>query len=238
MLVMQSVSEKNITNPKDIVRTGYDQVSQAYREDKPDEMSEAYLQYKSWVDELSKVIKPKSAVLDLGCGCGVPITRLLAQAHCVTGVDISSVQIERAKQLVPTARFICADMCELEFSNEIFNAVICLYSIIHVPISDQPVLIKKIWQWLKPEGYLLISVGQDEWTGQEKNWQDVKDADMYWSHADRDTYVRWLTEEGFVIEWERFIPEGNGGHPLMLTRKLVNKDMRPDGNSPALHDHW
>ena len=39
---------------------------------------------------------------------------------------------------------------------------------------------------------------------------------MYWSHADRATYVAWLEQTGFEVLWTRFIPEGTGGHTLVL----------------------
>jgi hypothetical protein len=37
--------------------------------------------------------------------------------------------------------------------------------------------------------------------------------------ADAATYVTWLREIGFSIEWQDFIPEDAGGHPLLLARK-------------------
>jgi SAM-dependent methyltransferase len=47
------------------------------------------------------------AVLDLGCGCGVPLARdLAAGGYQVTGVDLSVVQVEGARRLVRAARFL------------------------------------------------------------------------------------------------------------------------------------
>ena len=42
---------------------------------------------------------------------------------------------------------------------------------------------------------------------------------MYWSHADQATYLAWLDDAGFDALWIRFIPEGDGGHTLLLARK-------------------
>lgn len=205
-------------NPKDIVKQGYDMVSYAYREDEPDTDSSAYRQYKDWVDELSEQLMAGNSVLDLGCGCGVPVAKLLAEKFNVTGVDISCVQIERAKKLVPNAAFICRDMCELDFAPESFDAVICLYAIIHVPIEEQQELLDKIYHWLKAGGYLLLVAGHTLWTGQESNWLGVEGGDMYWSQADRDTYVRWLESAGFRMLWDRFIPEDDSGHTLIFAK--------------------
>lgn len=209
--------------PKDIVREGYDKVSFAYREDIPDKSGESYQQYKSWVDEIADQLNDGCSVLDLGCGCGIPTTQLLAQQFRVTGADISTVQIERAKTLVPDAAFVCGDMCELDFASEEFDAIICLYAIIHVPVAEQPELLTRIGMWLKPGGLFLLSAGHRKWTGEEANWLGVDGGNMYWSHTDRDTYIQWLEETGFRIVWERFVPEGNGGHSLMLARKNENR---------------
>ena len=42
---------------------------------------------------------------------------------------------------------------------------------------------------------------------------------MYWSHADAASYRRWLTEQGLLIAWTRFVPEGQGGHVLVLAQR-------------------
>lgn len=39
---------------------------------------------------------------------------------------------------------------------------------------------------------------------------------MWWSHADSATYRSWLTDAGFEIEREIFVPEGTGGHTFFL----------------------
>ena len=211
-----------MNNPKDIVRAGYNKVSFAYREDNPGKDSETYQTYKVWIDELSGLLDEKDHVLDLGCGCGIPTTKLLAQRFRVTGVDISDVQIERARKLVPNASFVCGDMCEMNFSSREFDAIVCLYAIIHVPLGEQQKLIGKMWEWLKPEGYLMLTTGHTEWTGEESNWLGVEGGNMYWSHADRETYLQWLENAGFNVCWERFVPEGNSGHTLILSRKKID----------------
>ena len=65
------------------------------------------------MDLLEMRVREGVAVLDLGCGCGVPVARRLARRYAVTGVDLSPVQVERARTLVPNATFICADMAAL-----------------------------------------------------------------------------------------------------------------------------
>ena len=206
-------------DPKAIVRDGYDRISSEYRDDaghgpakdqrlgRPD--------YESWLGELVPRLKAGDTVLDLGCGCGVPATALLAKHFAVTGVDLSPVQIARAQRLVSTAQFLCADMSTLEFAAGSFAAVVSFYAIIHVPLEEQPAIFKSIHRWLRPGGYLLATVGSTAWTGTEDDWLG---APMYWSHADRATYIVWLEETGFEVLWTRLIPEGTGGHTLILAK--------------------
>jgi SAM-dependent methyltransferase len=203
-----------VTNPKDIVRDGYDRISYEYRDDAA-RGSTARPDYEAWLAELMPLLHDGDPVLDLGCGCGVPATAILAQHQAVTGVDLSPVQIARARGLVPAAQFQCADMSSVEFPSQSFAAVVAFFSIIHLPLEEQPALFKNIHHWLRPGGYLLATVGSGAWTGTDDDWHG---APMYWSHADRATYLAWLKETGFEVLWTRFVPEGTGGHTLVLAR--------------------
>ncbi len=211
-------------DPKEIVRAGYDRVSHAYRDDdgrgpSPHDPKKRVREakYGAWLAELSSLLTPRAPVLDLGCGCGVPATQILAENFAVTGVDFSSVQIERARKLVPDAQFICADMATVDFPRESFAAIVSFYAIIHLPLAEQPDLFANFRRWLRPGGYLMLILGRDAWTGTEL----YLGAQMYWSHADTKTYVSWLGGLGFRVLSTRFIPEGDGGHTLLLAQRSI-----------------
>jgi SAM-dependent methyltransferase len=205
------------TDPRAIVRDGYDRVSEAYRGDVCDLEQSGY---GHWLRQLRRHVPDGARVLDLGCGCGVPATAELARSHRVTGVDLSPVQIERARRLVPDATFVCADMTEVAFAPASFDAVVAFYSIINVPLAYQPGLFARITEWLAPRGWLLAVVGRVAWTGIERDWRSVPGATMYWSHADAATYRRWLGEAGFEIAQEGVQPErGNPGFSVFIARR-------------------
>jgi len=157
-------------------------------------------------------------VLDLGCGTGVPAARILARRFTVTGVDVSDVQIRRARRLVPRARFVRVDMTEADFGPASFAAVVSLYSIIHVPRKKQRALFRKIAHWVAPGGWFLAIVGQTPFEGVEKGWLGST-APMFWSHYGASVYRRWLGLDGFRVVREAFVPEGDGGHHLFLARR-------------------
>jgi len=148
----------------------------------------------------------------------VPDARRLSERFRVTGVDISDVQIARAKRLVPDARFLRADMTEVRFRPETFGGIVCLYALIHVPLEEQRPLLERMHRWLGPGGLLLLTTGEVEFTGVEENWIG-SNAAMYWSHTDAAAYERWLLDAGFEVLQRTHVPEGSEGHALFLARK-------------------
>ena len=201
-------------DPKEIVRRGYDQVSLRYRRG-----SETPPAHAIWIGQLLERLGAAAEVLDLGCGCGVPVARDLAAAgHHVTGVDLSDVQIQRARKLVPDATFIKADAAAIEFGKSCFDAIVCLYTIIHLPLDSQAPLLGRIGRWLRPGGWLLLTAGEQSWTGSEEDWLGGG-ATMWWSHSDRPTYRRWLVEAGMQVVEESTMPEGEGAHSVFWARR-------------------
>jgi 2-polyprenyl-3-methyl-5-hydroxy-6-metoxy-1,4-benzoquinol methylase len=215
---MESRDHADRERQRALVRAGYNAISHAYRADAgtPNpESSESMDNYGVWVEELGRLLPPGARVLDLGCGAGVPTSRLLVEAGFeVTGVDIAEVQIERARSLVPGATFIQADLATWDTEPASFDAVVCLYTLIHVPLQDQRDLIPRLRRWLNPGGYVLAIVGHERWTGVE----EYMGAPMFWDHADEATYLAWLEDAGFAIFWHRYVPEGTSGHTLVLAR--------------------
>jgi SAM-dependent methyltransferase len=207
-----------------LVRSGYDAISTQYRDDKgrPNPAGpESTDDYEGWLRDLAILLPSHARVLDLGCGAGVPAARLLVNLRFqVTGLDISSVQVERATRLVPEATFIHADMALWDSEPASFEAIVTLYALIHVPLADQRRLIPRLRYWLVPGGYLLAIVGHERWTGIE----DYYGVPMFWDHADTATYLDWLEGAGFRPLWHRFIPEGPGGHTLVLARTGADED--------------
>lgn len=195
---------------KDIVRRGYDRISTAYRDD----VGSTNAEYPLWLHTyLFPRLTSSAKVLDLGCGNGVPATRMLAERFDVTGVDISDAQIARARQLVPGGTFIRADMTSLELPRESFHAIVVFFALIHVPIEEQRDLLGRVSRWLVPGGLFLATVGHEICT----NVGDFYGAPMYWSHADAPTYVHWLNDAGIDVVEQEFIPEEpDAGHDLLL----------------------
>jgi cyclopropane fatty-acyl-phospholipid synthase-like methyltransferase len=179
------------------VERGYDHMAEHYlaTKDPEDPLALAAL------EDLASLLSPGSAVLDLGCGAGVPATRwLVGRGFVVTGVDVSARQLELARRNVPTATFIKADMAELSFAPETFDAVAAFHSIIHVPRAEHPALLRRIHRWLKPGGIFLGTMTVTDYEGREDDWEGWG-APMVWSHYDREANVAMLREASFELRY-------------------------------------
>ena len=178
---------------KRIVEEGYDAVAQRYS-DWAQREPRLRMQFVSKVFEF---LATGSRVLELGCGSGRPVAQALAHRFQVTGMDISATQLTLARQHVPNANFVRADMSTVEFRPAAFDAVISLYSITHVPRVDHPGLLARIARWIKPGGYLLINMGAgDAPDSIDEEWLGVP---MFFSHFDAETNQHLIRDAGFEI---------------------------------------
>lgn len=204
---------------KETVRTGWNRVSYRYRPRgrSADTFGHEETEYRAWLDPIMKAVPRGSPVLDLGSGNGVPAARILARRFRVTGVDISDLQVRRARRLIPRARFLRADLAEVDFPPGAFAAVISLYALIHVPREEHHGLLRKVARWLVPGGWFLAIVGHERYEGVQRGWLG-SEARMLWSHYDAATYRRWFRAEGYRLIRDQFVPEGRSGHHLFLVR--------------------
>jgi cyclopropane fatty-acyl-phospholipid synthase-like methyltransferase len=180
---------------KQLVESGYDRVADRYLDTKNPEDPTTL----EALERLARNLPPGGAVLDLGCGAGIPATRCLAEKRfTVTGVDFSARQLQLARENVPAASFVKADMTDLDFAPESFDAVVVLHSIIHVPREAQPTLFANIHHWLKPGGSLLAALATTDFEGEESD-REGWGAAMRWSHYGRETNEKTLRGTGFEV---------------------------------------
>jgi ubiquinone/menaquinone biosynthesis C-methylase UbiE len=89
------------------------------------------------LDTLGRLVGPgPGTCLDLGCGTGIAIPRLLEQGWRVVGVDLSSDQLRIARQRAgpPGAVLAAADATALPFADCSFDAVVSMLT--HTDFDD------------------------------------------------------------------------------------------------------
>jgi SAM-dependent methyltransferase len=189
-----------------IVQAGYDALVDDYLEWSSRSVDPSR---NSVLAEFADLLAPNADVLDLGCGAGVPSTAWLAERFTVTGVDVSSGQLEAARRNVPDATFIRGDFSSVAFDKASFDGVVALYSITHVPRERHAALFERIAEWLRPGGVFLATLGADggdDWTGE---WLGQR---MFFSSFDAERNKALLIAAGLdLIKAEvvdTFEPEG------------------------------
>lgn len=179
------------------------------------------------LDLLIGALPRKAAVLDIGCGSGLPVTVRLAEVAQVIGVDISPAQIEQARRNVPQAKFITSDIMATEFEPQSFDAVIAVYALFHLPREEHRLLLERIATWLRPSGSLFASFVDTSHLGYTE--PDFFGVTMYWSHFDACWYRQLLPELGFEFLTESVLGHGYHAapdlpaerHPLLFARLQV-----------------
>jgi SAM-dependent methyltransferase len=196
-------------DPKRTVADGYDLIAQRYLDWSDLNPSSQRTRY---LERLLGLLPAGAELLELGCGAGIPVARALAERCRVTGVDISAAQIALARQHVPGATFIQADMAALDFPPAVFDAVVGFYSLIHLPRAEHAALLGRIASWLRPGGLLLATMGAGDAPGNvEPDWLG---APMFWSHFDADTNRALVRQAGLDLLDDSVIADDEHGQPV------------------------
>jgi len=135
-------------------------------------------------------------VLDVGCGVGVTPCFIAKRHGCrVVGVDISERMIERSKerakreQVADRVEFRVADVQDLPFDDDVFDAVIT-ESVTSFP-EDKQKAVNEYVRVTKPGGYVGLN---------ESIWLKVPPPPevVAWASQDVGTNVQPLTSDGWV----------------------------------------
>ena len=200
---------------KTTVREGYNVIAERYLSERKRDSEDVRL-----LDELIERLPAHAKVLDAGCGAGVPISQRLSERFHVTGVDFSDAQIQLARWNVPHATFLCEDMTDLNFPDNTFDGVTSYYAIIHIPREQHQALLANFHRMLKLGGLALLCLGAEHLIDDiDENFYGAR---MYWSHYDRETYLKMLTELGFQLIWSRLVADEScegAKHLFVLAQK-------------------
>jgi cyclopropane fatty-acyl-phospholipid synthase-like methyltransferase len=151
-------------------------------------------------------------LLDLGCGAGEPLGRyFIDRDWSVTGVDFSKRMLELASRYTPEMQTIHADMCDVEFHESHFNAVVAIYSLFHIPSIHHSELFRKIHRWLVPNGRALFTYATKDYTGFDRfdGYKHFMGQSLYYSHKTPDELYKDLEDIGFNIVSKDYVDIGN-----------------------------
>lgn len=181
-----------------LVKEGYNEIATTY-ESTIDKSIPNLAIFKKFVS----LIKNQKRILDLGCGSGSKVSwYFFENSFDYIGVDISEEQLALAKKSFPkfADHFIEDEMLEFckSQNDNTFDGLLALFSIFHLPLTQQLELFKELTRILTDGAPFLLSTSNSDDEGIEENWLGGTKP-MYWSNKPTDWYETTLTELGYTI---------------------------------------
>jgi ubiquinone/menaquinone biosynthesis C-methylase UbiE len=164
-------------------------------------------------------------VLDVCCGAGasaIPAVELVGPTGKVIGVDLSQNLLELARTKatgITNIEFELGDMLALRFSNESFDAVVCVFGIFFVP--DMHMAVRELWRCVRPGGQLAVTTWGPNFFEPANSafWRSIKEVrpDLHksfnpWDRINNQASLKAILKEGGV-ESPKLIVE-NRSHPI------------------------
>jgi SAM-dependent methyltransferase len=149
------------------------------------------------VREWSRTLPPGTAILDLGCGHGNPISQALSdEGFVIYGVDASATLITAFRERFPQARSECAAAEDSEFFCRTFDGIVAWGLMFLLPPDTQTTLIGKVARALNPGGKFLFT-----FTHEAATWSDSLTGRISISLG-AERYQQILRTEGLVVVGE------------------------------------
>jgi SAM-dependent methyltransferase len=101
-------------------------------------------------------VTPGMRVLDVCCGPGILSAGALERGAEAIGLDFSPQAVELARSLVPNGQFEQGDAVALPYPPETFDAVLCGYGLMHLPVPEAA--LREMLRVLRPGGRTAVSV--------------------------------------------------------------------------------
>jgi len=181
---MSQDHEPNPTTPNQV----FDRFARFYDED-----------YRNYNDDVDAIVhlamEMDGPVLELGCGTGRLLLPLSVTGLPVTGVDISSALLARARAKLATVaqgdqvKLVQSDLRELQLDQHDFAFAFCTSNtLMHIAdADDQLALLQRVATYLRPGGLLMIDLFQPDVV----RWSEV--------HGLMELADQWTREDGTAV---------------------------------------
>lgn len=120
----------------------------------------------------AKTLPSKATVLDLGCGAGIPIAKVLMdEGMLVYGIDASPTLVQRFHRNFPRTPVTCEAIEDSLFFERQFDAIVAWGLLFLLPNDIQELVLRKAADALLTGGSLLFTA-----PSQAVTWKDVMTA--------------------------------------------------------------
>jgi ubiquinone/menaquinone biosynthesis C-methylase UbiE/diadenosine tetraphosphate (Ap4A) HIT family hydrolase len=110
------------------------------------------------LNEFLNALDTEAEVLDVGCGSGRDLCRLVEAGHFATGIDLSVQLLAIAHQRVPSATLRRMDARALLYPDCTFQGVWCSAVLLHMEDDDARAALLEIYRVLKARGVLGLTI--------------------------------------------------------------------------------
>ena len=100
----------------------------------------------------------RSAMLDLGCGGGQDARFLHAKGLRIVGMDLTTAFLRAAQNTAPSVPLVRADMRDVPFRDESFDAVWAAACLMHLPKPEAAHVLKRLSRIVRSGGLLAATV--------------------------------------------------------------------------------
>lgn len=192
------------------MRDCYDAVAEAWGEGNRQRWSQYpadAARERAWYERFASSLPPAARVLDLGCGNGEPfLADLISRGHRTVGVDLSRVQLARARKSCPAAALVEADMAEVAFVDGTFDGIWSMHAIWNLPRQEHAPLFARARRWLRDGGVALLTMAalrpHDVVDGAGR-FTELLGAPTFYDAQTRDAALAEVAAAGFdVVEFD------------------------------------
>jgi ubiquinone/menaquinone biosynthesis C-methylase UbiE len=159
------------------------------------------------ITSLTQFLPKGARILDAGCGGGAVVRELWKQGFAAEGFDFSQKMLEIARQRVPQAKFVVADIYDLSgFEDGVYDAIVLQAVLLHIPKKDCSEILRNLVAKLRPGGYLLVAVKQvkldrPEETIEKDNYFGYE-IERFFSYFTMPELQGYLKDQGLKIVFE------------------------------------
>lgn len=170
---------------------------------------------RAWLDRFVDRLPAGASVLDIGCGCGVPMAGyLIEQGVKLCGVDSSERMIELCRSRFPQQSWRVADMRELDLGRR-FDGLLAWDSFFHLDHAHQQDMFARFARHARPGAPLLFNTGAAHGTATGCMQGEA----LYHASLAPDAYAELLDRHGFSVLDRVVEDRACGGRTVWLAQR-------------------